>query len=541
MKSSQDHIKIKNYVLITLVPFICIFLVFLIYLGHDLLLIKKTTENSILEINPSVNNIQKSSNYIVNLQKDLLSLAYGDDSSSKKAILFLKENIITNQESVKTATINNFLHAISLTYRNRQDVQKTRMLLNKEIDEFYKNLYLVYEKSYNKFPFSKLAFYKENMMQSDTYYDNLLKSTKDILDDTLKNICSNTRYLSAFESCQLIEKSYNMLTTYHQLYNSKRELLGVTYKNASNEISNIATEIFSKEDSSLLDNLKMVNENINLIGNVTTYVSIVCLCLFSILYLVIYINFVKPLLYISNMISEFRHNMKIPKDPPRTRIKEIHDIYTLLLPLLNRVNYIILQNETLTAQYKEMSELTYIDDLTQVNNRRALNKFLNKNKDEILLRTAFLMVDIDFFKKLNDTAGHQKGDEVLYTVAQCLSKNIIRKDMVYRYGGEEFCIILLNVDEEDALKTASRLVREIESLNIPHAGLNNNPVTVSIGVSHVNLILSETNKESYSLIKQADIALYQAKNSGRNRACLYNDSLDKECLHVKEYKSDIRS
>ncbi len=538
MKSSEDHIKIKNYVLVTLVPFLCIFLVFLVYLGHDLLVIKKTTENSILEINPNISNVHTNAKYITSLQKNLLDLAYGDEVQSKKASLFLKENIITNQKVAKTTTINNFLRSISTASKNRKDVSKTRVLLEKEINNLYLNLYLVYDKSYNKFPFEKVFLKKE---RSASYYDNVLIHSKKILDETLTKICSNTRYIGAFESCQLAEKSYEMLHTYNQLYNSKKELLDVSYANASNEISNIATEIFVKNDSSLLDNLKMVNNNINLIGNVTSYVSIVCLCLFSILYLVIYINFVKPLLHISNMISEFRHNMKIPKNPPRTRIKEIHDIYTLLLPLLNRVNYIILQNETLTAQYKEMSELTYIDDLTQVNNRRALNVFLNNNKNEILLRTAFLMVDIDFFKKLNDTAGHQKGDEVLFTVAQCLSKNIIRKDMVYRYGGEEFCIVLLNVDEEDALKTASRLVREIEALNIPHAGLENKPVTVSIGVSRVNLILSETNKASDALIKQADIALYQAKNSGRNKACLYNDLLDKECLHVKESKDDVKT
>ncbi|MEM3554063.1 MAG: PfkB family carbohydrate kinase [Candidatus Bathyarchaeia archaeon] len=115
-----------------------------------------------------------------------------------------------------------------------------------------------------------------------------------------------------------------------------------------------------------------------------------------------------------------------------------------------------------------------------------------------------MLIDIDHFKKINDTYGHDFGDKVLKEVADLIRGSIRPSDRLYRYGGEEFLLMLFNTETEHALKIAER-IRE----TVQHRGT----VTVSIGVSAINSSLDKA-------IKQADTALYQAKNSGRNKVRL---------------------
>jgi len=126
------------------------------------------------------------------------------------------------------------------------------------------------------------------------------------------------------------------------------------------------------------------------------------------------------------------------------------------------------------------------------------------------------MVDADFFKLYNDTYGHQAGDECLRKVASVLNNNITRSgDLVARYGGEEFIVALRNTDTLDGQKVGEYLRQRVEGLGIPHSASEIAPyVTISLGVA---TMVPETNHCQSALIEKADQALYQAKNSGRNR------------------------
>ncbi|MDW7998241.1 MAG: PfkB family carbohydrate kinase, partial [Thermodesulfovibrio sp.] len=112
-----------------------------------------------------------------------------------------------------------------------------------------------------------------------------------------------------------------------------------------------------------------------------------------------------------------------------------------------------------------------------------------------------LLIDIDYFKKINDTYGHDYGDVVLKNTAELIKKNIRPTDKLYRYGGEEFLLLLSNITTSNAIKIAERIRKAIQKHGM---------VTVTIGISEINSSLDAS-------IKQADIALYQGKNSGRNR------------------------
>lgn len=131
---------------------------------------------------------------------------------------------------------------------------------------------------------------------------------------------------------------------------------------------------------------------------------------------------------------------------------------------------------------------------------------------------AVLFVDLDHFKSINDTYGHEAGDHVLISVADCLSKNIRKSDSLGRIGGEEFSIFLPDTDMKGALEVAEQLRLAIESL-MPDVGTGRHKVTASIGVAR--------NQHSDQLMldiqKQADQAMYRAKAAGRNRVTSFDD------------------
>jgi diguanylate cyclase (GGDEF)-like protein len=130
------------------------------------------------------------------------------------------------------------------------------------------------------------------------------------------------------------------------------------------------------------------------------------------------------------------------------------------------------------------------------------------------------MLDIDFFKAYNDSYGHQEGDKCLTLIAATLNKTIRKPgDIVFRYGGEEFAVILSETDAEGAKIVAENLRCEVENLKIPHIGSKvSNIVTVSVGVS---TIVPNPYLIPDKLVSFSDKALYQAKKDGRNTIKYY--------------------
>jgi len=163
--------------------------------------------------------------------------------------------------------------------------------------------------------------------------------------------------------------------------------------------------------------------------------------------------------------------------------------------------------------------LTIIDQLTGIYNRRYLDGSLKKII-RLHSRTgsslSVLMIDIDYFKKYNDTYGHDAGDDCLKTVASILSECVIREeDFIARYGGEEFTVVLPNTDENGALLIAEKMLEKVRECNIPHEASDiANFITVSIGVT-TGIINHLQHGSKY--IKLADEALYKSKKNGRNR------------------------
>ena len=127
------------------------------------------------------------------------------------------------------------------------------------------------------------------------------------------------------------------------------------------------------------------------------------------------------------------------------------------------------------------------------------------------------MVDIDFFKKVNDTFGHTEGDQVLCKISSLLKASVRKKDIVARYGGEEFILILPEARLEESFVIAERIRRLVEN-TLFEVGRTQVHLTLSMGISSFP---SHRGKSKEELIKMADQALYDAKRGGRNRVCIF--------------------
>ncbi|WP_246542504.1 diguanylate cyclase [Roseibium polysiphoniae] len=172
-----------------------------------------------------------------------------------------------------------------------------------------------------------------------------------------------------------------------------------------------------------------------------------------------------------------------------------------------------------------LERIASVDDLTSILNRRA---FLERANTEVarFRRTqetfSAVLIDIDHFKSINDTYGHSVGDEVLKRFTAVVSKLLRAVDVFGRVGGEEFCVLLDRTGPADALMVAER-IREIVTTDCKLPGVAGG-VTCSMGIATI----SNDDVEFSTLLQRADVALYQAKNNGRNSCCAYQDDMIRE-------------
>ncbi len=193
------------------------------------------------------------------------------------------------------------------------------------------------------------------------------------------------------------------------------------------------------------------------------------------------------------------------------------------------------QQDQLRVSNQSLKEISIRDALTGLFNRGYLDARMEEEMarlERVRAPLSVAMVDIDHFKRVNDTRGHLCGDEVLRSVATAVVSSVRRCDVVARFGGEEFCVILPDADSHGARRVAERLRARIESETMSFAGESFN-VTVSVGVAQ----FGERAQSKADLIALADEALYEAKNSGRNRVVIASEAAPVEGLVPSEEES----
>ncbi|MDC0335852.1 diguanylate cyclase [Pseudodesulfovibrio sp.] len=199
------------------------------------------------------------------------------------------------------------------------------------------------------------------------------------------------------------------------------------------------------------------------------------------------------------------------------------NIYPLHDPFGNVSYFAAIERDVTQAKVEEenLRLIAIEDQLTSLLNRRGFTEkaqFLVAQARRMNWPLCLLMLDIDFFKKVNDTYGHDTGDEVLRTLGKLLKSQVRETDVVGRLGGEEFALVLPNTSAQDAHSLAEKIRIDVENLKVHLNEEKHITFTLSIGLA--TSVYSNTDLEK--LLKEADLALYKAKQQGRNQTCVYS-------------------
>ena len=190
--------------------------------------------------------------------------------------------------------------------------------------------------------------------------------------------------------------------------------------------------------------------------------------------------------------------------------------------LSHSLSELAVANRELQQMIQRLEIAARTDDLTKLSNRRWLNLMLESRWEEAArngIPLAFLMIDLDGFKRFNDTFGHQKGDEVLRLAARVLEANCRSIDVSARFGGDEFCILMPHTDPDSAVRVANRIAIAFDEAVATVAGPEVH-VSMSVGVSHWE-ITNPVNADE--LVRHADIAMYAAKSDPGIHVVLCDD------------------
>ena len=236
----------------------------------------------------------------------------------------------------------------------------------------------------------------------------------------------------------------------------------------------------------------------------------------------------KPKVFISILVLWYFTLIGIIAYNSHSFVFEDHQIYTLNIFLIALVIRIFLYNGKVKAFInvfkintlnEKLEALSITDELTKINNRRSFLNYVDmiwKQSHRLQFPINVLMIDVDYFKKYNDSRGHLEGDKALIAIAQCMKNQIKRDtDFIARFGGEEFVCLLPYIEKENAINFAKELVQNVENMKIDHPMSEHSKyVTISIGMAST---IPDDHNSHTQLLDEADKALYIAKKSGRNR------------------------
>jgi len=380
-----------------------------------------------------------------------------------KNILTHHSNTINSDFASYTTDIEALLLIYKLTAYNAQ------LTLNSDIKE-----YLLSKTVTSSLPYLTEYFARIRGLASSIEQHRLNKSVKIKIKNLLyivEELLKNTKEMKYFNNSEFVDK---LLTSQdNEIHFIENELLNKTIITAS------GLEIFNS-----------ITKNIDYLNHLYDQ------------------NMQQLRLFYSEHIKQ--------KNFTKSIIVAVCILSIIVVILLNLFYYAKIQK-----YIQKVEHLNIIDPMTQLYNRRFLENFIDKFISQIQRQNdlfTILMIDIDLFKKVNDTYGHDVGDKVIIAVAEVLQNNIRKSDLAVRYGGEEFLLLLHHANANAAFTIAQKIKEIFESIEFSPQENQTFHKTLSVGIAEFP---KDTN-DIWECIKLADSALYRAKNTGRNKIVIYN-------------------
>ncbi|WP_283689468.1 GGDEF domain-containing protein [Clostridium perfringens] len=447
---------------------------------------------------------------IINLQQEkfLNALSYYEEAfkyADKESKIIIKLNMTSAYRYMGAyVTATNILNKMiesSLTFKNENSYLKEYTLLN--LAETY-------------FAVNDITDFNSTIETISKYYcgpENELADLKILLNSYLiiKAISENNldlvpKYISEIDELE----SKNKDLIYSELEMIKLRSYGMYYESIGN--FNLALDYFSKLEKSA-DNegasyvsLFSISKRISIYKKLNdTY---------KINYLINkYYEKQTSINDINNNEFKYYIDNKIINNHELPFLKET----IIILTILFLISILLVLFYLKKARDSKLDSLK--DGLCNIYNRRFLDSYINNLKEKDL-PISFLMIDVDYFKLYNDNYGHQAGDFVLKSISSVLKRNSRKEDIVSRYGGEEFCVLLKGASKYSSINYAKRIKENLDNLNIKHkySKISNN-VTFSIGI-----YTTYTKNDLKNAIKLSDKALYISKTRGRNTYTYLEDN-----------------
>ena len=277
--------------------------------------------------------------------------------------------------------------------------------------------------------------------------------------------------------------------------------------------------IFSaREARELLSEISAINKtSASFVPVIIAFILITVLTLFSIS---LWFNtLVEPLREVMQAMKDFLDRGVMPPKNITSHVTELNQMIEWLMLFCSMTASEQHKNQVIAEQYKTLIKESQRDPLTGVYNRLAFEEIASR-KAPLPPMCAVAMIDIDHFKRINDTRGHLFGDSILSAVGETLRRNLDKQDLIYRYGGDEFCVVISGITEESLATVAQHLLAKLGTISTKTAQISNylpegDGLSATIGLSTITT--PNDHKDILKLIEEADHALYRAKRAGRGR------------------------
>ena len=277
--------------------------------------------------------------------------------------------------------------------------------------------------------------------------------------------------------------------------------------------------IFSaREARELLSEISAINKtSASFVPVIIAFILITVLTLFSIS---LWFNtLVEPLREVMQAMKDFLDRGVMPPKNITSHVTELNQMIEWLMLFCTMTASEQHKNQVIAEQYKTLIKESQRDPLTGVYNRLAFEEIAS-SKAPLPPMCAVAMIDIDHFKRINDTRGHLFGDSILSAVGETLRRNLNKQDLIYRYGGDEFCVVISGITEESLATVAQHLLAKLGTISTKTAQISNylpegDGLSATIGLSTITT--PNDHKDILKLIEEADHALYRAKRAGRGR------------------------
>ena len=394
----------------------------------------------------------------------------------------------------------NLISSTEESYKHLIDKNIENMLLANRLEiDYYNQTGSVKNYLLTGDPFY-LSQYEDYAQKVNTMIGHMLKTFKSTEDQEY------IRHLAAFQLRyeELVNKAISYKKDGNEAgYNS---ILKTSAKTITNVFEGKIDALVNGQEAFLQQRTKEVTDSVEKIKITVIYLSILILIIGTPLAIMISRSISKPLY----QLAQYTEHSFTPTGNFNTEFPKIKSTIYEVNQLYHSIEYAFQQIQN---HINQLDIKIQTDALTGIANRGTFNLVI---KEQIQNGTPFslIMLDIDYFKKVNDTFGHLKGDDVLIYLAKTMQKLSREGDLCFRYGGEEFSIIVPYGDAETATVIAERLRMKLESTTCPTGDV----ITVSLGIS----VYPENGENSKEIISAADKALYRSKSEGRNKTTVYS-------------------